>query len=163
MAVHGAVFGTGSFRRAEASFRTLPGVIDTTVGYMGGAWPNPTYPQVCTGRTGHVEVVRVLYDDRVLPYTKLLDHFWAMHDPTARDRQGNDVGPQYRSIIFVRDAEQERAAHASLERLERRRAFGGRPIVTEIQAAAPFWQAESYHQRYYEKRGSEGRAGGAGE
>jgi peptide-methionine (S)-S-oxide reductase len=147
-----ATFGAGCFWGVEAAFRGVPGVISTTVGYAGGTLANPTYEQVCTGRTGHAEVVQVEYDPERIGYQKLLEVFWASHDPTQRNRQGPDVGIQYRSAIFFHDAEQERVAKAAKAGLE---ATGHhrRPIVTEVVPFAGFYPAEAYHQQYFEKRG----------
>lgn len=147
-----ATFGAGCFWGVEATFAQVPGVTATAVGYAGGELANPTYEQVCSDRTGHAEVVQVEYDPDRVSYEELLDVFWSAHDPTQLDRQGPDVGRQYRSVIFAHDAEQERAARASKERIE---ASGRlrRPVVTQIVAAEPFWPAEAYHQKYLEKRG----------
>jgi len=147
-----ATFGAGCFWGVESAFRQLPGVISTQVGYMGGTLQNPTYEDVCTDRTGHAEVVEVTYDPAQVTYEDLLNLFWEIHDPTQRNRQGPDVGTQYRSVIFFHTAAQEAAAHASKERL----ALAGmhkRPIATEIAPAPEFWRAEEYHQQYLEKRG----------
>jgi len=145
-----ATFGAGCFWGVEAAFRRLDGVLATRVGYAGGGVPHPTYEQVCTDRTGHAEVVEVTFDDEVVPYEQLLAVFWAEHDPTQLNRQGPDVGTQYRSVIFVHDAEQRAAAEASRARVQERLS---RPIVTQIEDAPSFWEAEDYHQRYLEKRG----------
>jgi peptide-methionine (S)-S-oxide reductase len=147
-----ATFGAGCFWGVEAAFRELPGVVDAAVGYMGGNLPGPTYPQVCTGRTGHAEVVRVLFDDGVIDYHDLLRHFWTIHDPTTLNRQGPDVGTQYRSVIFHHDESQEAAARGSMALVDRSGVYGD-PVVTEVVPASTFWRAEEYHQRYYEKRG----------
>jgi peptide-methionine (S)-S-oxide reductase len=145
-----ATFGAGCFWGVEAAFRRLDGVLRTRVGYAGGTVANPTYEQVCTDATGHAEVVEVTFDDAVVPYEQLLAVFWAEHDPTQLDRQGPDVGTQYRSVVFVHDEGQRRAAEASRERVQQRLP---RPVVTQIEDAPPFWEAEDYHQRYLEKRG----------
>jgi peptide-methionine (S)-S-oxide reductase len=145
-----ATFGAGCFWGVEAAFRRVPGVREATVGYSGGSTPEPTYEQVCTGRTGHAEVVEVVYDPALVSYRDLLGIFWEEHDPTTLNRQGPDVGTQYRSAIFFHTPEQEAEARASLE--ERSRSTR-RPIVTEITPASEFWRAEEYHQRYLEKRG----------
>jgi len=150
--VQQATFAAGCFWGVEEAFRTTPGVVATTVGYSGGQRPNPTYEEVCTGRTGHAESVLVEYDPARISYEQLLDVFWNEHDPTTRDRQGPDIGTQYRSAIFFHDAAQQAAAVASKERLEREGRFR-RPIVTEIVPAAPFYPAEDYHQKYFFKRG----------
>ena len=147
-----ATFGAGCFWGVEAAFRQLPGVVDTAVGYTGGSLANPTYEDVCTDRTGHVEAVQVEFDPSKVSYDQLLDVFWENHDPTTKNRQGPDVGTQYRSAIFFHDAEQERIASESRDRQEKSGRFR-RPIVTEIVPEKPFWRAEDYHQRYLEKRG----------
>ncbi|HWH36082.1 MAG TPA: peptide-methionine (S)-S-oxide reductase MsrA [Acidimicrobiales bacterium] len=147
-----ATFGAGCFWGIEAAFRQIPGVLDTAVGYMGGTVDEPSYRQVCTGRTGHAEVVQVRFDRQRLSYDDVLAVFWDNHDPTTRDRQGPDVGPQYRSAIFFHDTDQEAAARRSIEALEASGRFR-RPIVTEVTPAATFWPAEDYHQQYLEKRG----------
>ena len=144
-----AVFAAGCFWGVESRFRALPGVRDARVGYTGGDAEHPTYRQVCGGRTGHAEAVEVEFAPDAASYEQLLDAFWGMHDPTQKDRQGPDVGSQYRSAIFYRDAAQKAAAEESLARAQRRFA---RPIVTQIAAAGTFWPAEDYHQRYLEKR-----------
>jgi peptide-methionine (S)-S-oxide reductase len=136
----------------EAAFRRIPGVAATAVGYMGGTLSNPTYQDVCTDRTGHAEVVQVEFDPAKVTYEDLLKVFWEVHDPTQLNRQGPDVGTQYRSVIFCHSPEQEAAAQASKEQLARSGAYR-RPIVTAIQPAAEFWRAEEYHQQYLEKRG----------
>ena len=147
-----ATFAAGCFWGVEAAFRQVPGVTATRVGYTGGTTTNPTYKQVCTDRTGHAEAVEVSYDPARVSYDDLLRVFWENHDPTQRNRQGPDIGTQYRSAIFYHDSEQEAAARASKERLERSGAHK-RPIVTEIVPAQTFYQAEDYHQQYLEKRG----------
>jgi peptide-methionine (S)-S-oxide reductase len=136
----------------EAAFRQIPGVTGTEVGYAGGWVENPTYQQVCTSRTGHAEAVRVTYDPERVSYEELLDVFWRNHDPTTKDRQGPDVGPQYRSVVFAHSPEQEEAARASAERVQAALP-PGREVVTEIVPEAPFYSAEDYHQRYLEKLG----------
>jgi peptide-methionine (S)-S-oxide reductase len=147
-----ATFAAGCFWGVEAAFRQVPGVTATRVGYTGGTTTNPTYKQVCTDRTGHAEAVEVSYDPARVSYDDLLRVFWEIHDPTQRNRQGPDIGTQYRSAIFYHDPEQEAAAQASKERVERSGAHK-RPIVTEIVPAQTFYQAEDYHQQYLEKRG----------
>jgi peptide-methionine (S)-S-oxide reductase len=147
-----ATFGAGCFWGVEEEFRKIPGVLDTAVGYSGGRVENPTYEDVCTDRTGHAEVVEVDYDPDRVSYETLLDIFWNGHNPTQLNRQGPDVGTQYRSAVFFHTPEQEAAARASKERLEKSGRFP-RPIVTEISPAQRFWRAEDYHQRYLEKRG----------
>jgi peptide-methionine (S)-S-oxide reductase len=149
---HQATFAAGCFWGVEAAFRQVKGVKSTEVGYTGGATPNPTYEQVCTGRTGHAEAVRVAFDPAEVGYERLLDIFWSIHDPTTLNRQGPDVGAQYRSAIFFHDAAQEAAAKASKEALEKAGKFR-QPIVTQIVPAVDFYRAEDYHQQYFEKRG----------
>jgi peptide-methionine (S)-S-oxide reductase len=145
-----ATFAAGCFWGVEAAFRALPGVTRTTVGYTGGDVENPSYRSVCAGRTGHAEAVEVEYDPTELSYEELLGTFWASHDPTTRNRQGWDVGSQYRSAIFVQDEAQRDAAVASRDRRQRELK---REIVTQIVPAARFWPAEEHHQQYLEKRG----------
>lgn len=152
MKTENATFGAGCFWGVEAAFRQVPGVISTAVGYMGGTLKNPTYQDVCTDATGHAEAVEVSYDSSKVSYEDLLKVFWEIHDPTQLDRQGPDIGTQYRSVIFVHTPEQEAAARASKEKLERSGKFR-RPIATEITPASEFWRAEEYHQQYFEKRG----------
>ncbi|HEV8232208.1 MAG TPA: peptide-methionine (S)-S-oxide reductase MsrA [Thermoanaerobaculia bacterium] len=147
-----ATFAAGCFWGVEAAFRQVPGVVDTAVGYTGGHLANPTYEDVCTDQTGHAEAVRVEFDSARVSYDQLLDVFWGNHDPTTKNRQGPDVGTQYRSAIFFDDADQEKAAKESRERQEKSGRYR-RPIVTEIVPAKEFWRAEDYHQRYLEKRG----------
>ncbi|MDP7639556.1 MAG: peptide-methionine (S)-S-oxide reductase MsrA [Candidatus Hydrogenedentes bacterium] len=147
-----AIFGAGCFWGVEAAFRQVQGVHATTVGYQGGTVADPSYKLVCTGRTGHAEVVRVDFDPEQVSYDDLLAVFWASHDPTTINRQGPDVGTQYRSAIFCLDAAQRESAEASKSVED---ASGKRrgPIVTQITKAAPFYAAEDYHQQYLEKRG----------
>jgi peptide-methionine (S)-S-oxide reductase len=145
-----ATFAAGCFWGVETAFRELDGVLDVTVGYTGGTSPDPTYEQVCGGRTGHAEAVEVLFDPATVSYRQLLDAFWHIHNPTTLDRQGWDVGSQYRSAIFFHDPEQERVAHATRESEQRSLV---RPIVTEILPATTFYRAEEYHQRYFERSG----------
>ena len=147
-----AMFGAGCFWGVEEAFRRQEGVTSTAVGYSGGATEKPTYEQVCTGRTGHAEVVHVQYDPEQLSYEQILDLFWNCHDPTTLNRQGPDVGSQYRSAILYYSPEQEVAANTSLQKLEQTGRFN-RPIVTEITAAGEFFRAEEYHQQYLEKHG----------
>jgi peptide-methionine (S)-S-oxide reductase len=147
-----ATFGAGCFWGVEAAFRQVPGVVDAAVGYEGGTMPNPTYRDVCTDETGHAEVVEVTFDPARVSYDQLLDVFWANHDPTQKNRQGPDVGTQYRSAVFFHSPAQRDAAIASRERLEKSGKLR-RPIATEITPASTFWRAEDYHQRYLEKRG----------
>ena len=147
-----ATFGAGCFWGVEAAFREVPGVTDTAVGYMGGNMENPSYRDVCTDETGHAEVVQVSYDPAKVSYEQLLDTFWRVHDPTQFNRQGPDVGTQYRTAIFFHTPEQERAARASKQQMEAAGRFR-QPIVTEIVPASTFWRAEEYHQQYLQKRG----------
>jgi len=148
-----ATFAAGCFWGVEAEFRALKGVKSTTVGYIGGATDSPTYKDVCTDRTGHAEAVEVEYDPAQISYDQLLNAFWNLHDPTTVNRQGPDVGTQYRSAIFYHDAAQEAAAKASRDR-EAASGHFEKPIVTEIKPAPKFWPAEEYHQQYLEKRGA---------
>src|SRR5512138_2444891 len=150
-----ATFAAGCFWGVEEAFRTLPGVVETAVGYTGGTRPDPSYEQVCTGRTGHAEAVRVVYDPARITYRALLDRFFAIHDPTTRNRQGPDVGEQYRSAIFYHTPEQEQEARALIEELERSGRFR-RPITTQVVPAGPFYRAEEYHQQYARKHGGGG-------
>ena len=145
-----ATFGAGCFWGVEAAFRRLDGVTGTRVGYAGGHTVDPSYRQVCYDDTGHAEVVEVTYDEDVIPYEGLLATFWNEHDPTQLNRQGPDVGEQYRSVIFVQDDAQRVAAEASRDRVQAR---FSRPVVTQIEDAPAFWEAEDYHQQYLEKRG----------
>lgn len=147
-----AIFGAGCFWGVEAAFRQVKGVAATAVGYSGGTLENPTYKDVCSGRTGHAEVVEVQFDPAVVSYEVLLKVFWENHDPTQLNRQGPDFGTQYRSAIFYLTPEQEAQALASKETLEQSGAYP-RPIVTEITHASAFYLAEDYHQQYFEKRG----------
>ena len=153
MSLQKATFGAGCFWGVEAEFRQLPeGVVSTAVGYEGGTMKNPTYRDVCTDRTGHAEVVEVEYDPEKVSYEDLLKVFWANHDPTTLNRQGPDVGTQYRSVIFYHTPEQQVAALASKEKLEKSGRYR-RPVATEIVPATSFYRAEEYHQQYLEKRG----------
>lgn len=147
-----ATFGAGCFWGVEARFRALDGVMATSVGYAGGTLEHPTYQDVCTDRTGHAEVVDIVFDPAKVTYEDLLNVFWANHDPTTPNRQGPDVGTQYRSVIFFHSADQEQAARKSMDALTRAGKFR-EPIVTEIVPATRFWRAEDYHQQYLEKRG----------
>lgn len=147
-----ATFGAGCFWGVEATFRQIPGVIDTAVGYLGGTLANPTYENVCTDQTGHAEVVQITFDPAKVSYEQLLNVFWEMHDPTTLNRQGPDIGTQYRSAIFFHSPEQEAIAHKSKAEVEASGKFR-RPVVTEISPASTFYRAEDYHQRYLEKRG----------
>lgn len=150
-----ATFAAGCFWCVEAVFERLEGVEDVVSGYCGGHVDNPTYEQVCTGTTGHAEACRITYDPERISYAELLEVFWKTHDPTTKDRQGNDVGPQYRSVIFYHDEEQRKLAQEYKARLEAERIWD-RPIVTEIVPAGRFWPAESYHQDYYARNPDKG-------
>ncbi len=147
-----ATFAAGCFWGVEAEFRNVPGVISTKVGYSGGKLVNPTYKDVCSGRTGHAEAVEVTFDPAKVSYDRLLQVFWENHDPTTLNRQGPDVGTQYRSAIYFHNPEQEAAARASKADLEAAGKFR-KPIVTEITEGSEFFDAEDYHQQYLEKRG----------
>ena len=147
-----ATFAAGCFWGVEAAFRQLEGVSSTRVGYIGGSLESPTYKDVCSDTTGHAEAVEVLFDPAKVGYRDLLEVFWSNHDPTTLNRQGPDVGSQYRSGIFFHTPEQEQAARASLAEADASGRFKG-PIVTEITPATEFWEAEEYHQQYLEKRG----------
>ncbi len=147
-----AMFGAGCFWGVEAAFRAVPGVTATEVGYAGGKTPNPTYRDVCTDLTGHAEVVLVHYDPQLVTYNELLATFWENHDPTQLNRQGPDVGTQYRSVIFTFDENQQSLAEASLTEQQNSGRYK-RPIVTAIKSAPEFYRAEDYHQQYLEKRG----------
>jgi len=150
--VEKATFAAGCFWGVEAAFRQIKGVVSTQVGYTGGRTSNPSYEDVCTDRTGHAEAVEVTYDPARVKYDDLLNVFWTNHDPTTANRQGPDVGEQYRSAIFFHSSTQEAAAKASRAHLEAAHRFK-KPIVTQILAAGPFYRAEDYHQQYLEKRG----------
>lgn len=147
-----ATFAAGCFWGVEAAFRQVQGVLATRVGYMGGTLANPSYEDVCTDRTGHAEVVQVDFDPARVSYEQLLDVFWEAHDPTQKNRQGPDVGTQYRSAIFHHDDAQREAAEVSKARLSQSGKYS-RPVATEIVPAQTFWLAEDYHQQYLEKRG----------
>ena len=146
-----ATFGAGCFWQVEAAFQDVPGVVDTAVGYEGGHVDNPTYEQVCSGTTGHVEVCQVTFDPSQVSYEELVDKYFEIHDPTQLNRQGPDVGYQYRSVVFAHSDEQAEIARSVIERVQP----GFRdPIVTEVKPAAPFWRAEEYHQCYLQNRSS---------
>lgn len=147
-----ATFGAGCFWGVEAAFQKLKGIKHTTVGYMGGHLKNPTYEDVCTDQTGHAEVVQIEYDPDEISYLDLLDTFWKLHDPTALNRQGPDVGTQYRSVIFYHTEEQQQTAIQSIENLNKSHQYAN-PVVTEVQPAKDFYKAEDYHQNYYQKKG----------
>src|SRR5215212_5331838 len=151
-----ATFGAGCFWQVEATFQKLDGVIETAVGYEGGHVDNPSYEQVCNGTTGHVEVCQVTFDPSKVGYEELVEKYFDIHDPTQLNRQGPDVGYQYRSVIFAQSDEQAEIARRVIERVQGR--FRS-PIVTEIEPAQPFWRAEEYHQCYLQKRGSGGLIG----
>jgi peptide-methionine (S)-S-oxide reductase len=150
MAIETVTFGAGCFWGVEYVFRRVPGVTSVEVGYGGGVTPQPTYREVCSHTTGHAEVCRVAFDDDRVTFDQLLEVFWAMHDPTQVDRQGPDVGDQYRSVIFTTSPEQEAAAETSRDKAQERYS---RPIATQILPAPEFYPAEDYHQGYYEKNG----------
>jgi len=147
-----AYFAAGCFWGVEDRFRKAPGVLDAISGYMGGRIENPTYREVCSGDTGHAETVEVRYDADRIGYAELLDLFFDMHNPTTRNRQGPDVGSQYRSAVFAVDDEQEMLARARIEELDRSGRWPN-PVVTEVNRGGTFWRAEEYHQRYFEKNG----------
>lgn len=150
MATETATFAAGCFWGVEYVFDRVPGVIETEVGYAGGHTEEPTYRDVCSHGTGHAEALQVTFDPAAVTYEQLLEVFWAMHDPTQVNRQGPDVGDQYRSAIFTHSDQQRATALASRERAQER---FDQPIATEIAPAGPFWPAEEYHQRYYDKNG----------
>jgi len=151
--VQQATFGAGCFWGVEEAFCTVDGVLGTAAGYMGGTLQNPTYEQVCTGETGHAEVVQVTFDPARVSYEQLLAVFWSIHDATQLNRQGPDIGSNYRSVIFYHDAEQARIAHQSKDAIGRSGRFGSRSIMTVIQPAGVFYRAEEYHQQYFKKNG----------
>src|ERR1700722_3559227 len=152
MATELATFAAGCFWGVEAAFAKVDGVLETQVGYTGGQKSEPTYEEVCTDRTGHAEAVQVTFDPAKVSYAELLDVFWSAHDPTTVDRQGPDVGSQYRSAIFYHNAEQEKIAEASLKEVDQSKVFR-RKIVTQIVPAEKFYTAEEYHQKYFARRG----------
>lgn len=147
-----ATFAAGCFWGVEHTFRKVEGVTKTQVGYIGGMADHPTYEQVCSGQTGHAEAVEIEYDPETVTYTKLLNIFWGLHDPTTKDRQGPDVGSQYRSAIFPHNDSQKTQAEASKKALGESGRFRD-PVVTQIEPSATFWPAEGYHQQYFEKMG----------
>jgi len=147
-----ATFGAGCFWGVEDTFRKVDGVLDTAVGYEGGSTENPTYEQVCAKGTGHAEVVQVKFDPARVSYDDLLSLFWQMHDPTQLNRQGPDIGDQYRSVIFTHSTEQQRAAEGSKKALDESGKLRG-PVATVVEPAQTFYRAEEYHQQYYEKSG----------
>ena len=147
-----AAFAAGCFWGSQEDFEKIPGVVNTTVGYMGGTMKNPTYQDVCTDETGHAETVLVEYDPSKVTYNQLLEVFWSHHDPTTLNRQGPDVGTQYRSVVFYYTPEQKEAATDAIAQLTKSHRFS-RPIVTQVAAATDFWKAEDYHQHYLDKNG----------
>lgn len=149
-----ATFGNGCFWCTEALFQNLDGVLKVTSGYSGGHVDNPTYKEVCEGTTGHAEAIQIVYDPSAITFDELLNAFWQSHDPTTLNRQGNDVGPQYRSVIFYHDAEQKEKSEKYKAELENSKAFD-HPIVTEITPFSKFYVAENYHQDYYNNNGSQ--------
>jgi len=147
-----ATFGAGCFWGVEETFRKVPGVTETAVGYMGGTLDSPTYEDVCTDETGHAEVVEVTYDPEDVSYEQLLKIFWGLHDPTTLNRQGPDIGTQYRSGVYYHNKEQQEKATSLKTKLDTSGHFK-HPIVTEIEPAKTFWRAEEYHQKYFQRRG----------
>jgi peptide-methionine (S)-S-oxide reductase len=148
-----ATFGAGCFWGVEARFQQMPGVLETAVGYEGGTFEKPSYQDVCTDRTGHAEVVELTFDPQKVSYNQLLDLFFELHDPTQVNRQGPDLGTQYRTVIFFHSPEQEKAARQAIARLDASHRFA-KPIATQVVPASTFWRAEEYHQKYLEKRGA---------
>ena len=155
-----ATFAAGCFWGVEAAFREVKGVVATQVGYTGGQTKNPTYEEVCSGKTGHAEAVEVIFDADTVSYQELLDLFWSIHDPTELNRQGPDYGTNYRSAIFYHSDEQNALAEESRKKLAESGRYGRRPIVTGIVPAAPFYPAEDYHQQFYEKQGKKSAGSG---
>jgi len=149
-----ATFGNGCFWCTEAVFQRLKGVKSVVSGYMGGQTKNPTYQEICTGQTGHAEVIQVTYDPKIISFAELLEVFWKTHDPTTLNRQGNDVGTQYRSVVFFHDSEQQKSAQEYKNKLDKAGAFS-KPIVTEITSASTFYPAEDYHQNYFNLNGKQ--------
>lgn len=149
-----AMFGAGCFWGVEENFRKLKGIQSTTVGYSGGDFENPTYKDVCSGKTGHAEVIKIKFDPSIITYEELLDVFWKIHDPTSLNRQGFDIGEQYRSVIFYFSEEQKEKALKSKEKLENSGTYK-KPIVTKIEPAKEFYRAEEYHQKYIQKQHSQ--------
>jgi peptide-methionine (S)-S-oxide reductase len=146
--------GGGCFWCLEAVYDEMEGVVSVESGYMGGEKANPTYKDVCTGRTGHVEVVQVTFDPAITPFQEILEVFFTIHDPTTRDRQGNDVGPQYRSVIFYHSPEQKATAEEVIREIDAAKIWDG-PIVTKVQPAETFYVAEDYHQEYFQNNGEQ--------
>ena len=155
MAIEKAVLGGGCFWCLDAVFREVKGETEVVSGYAGGARPNPTYEQICTGATGHAEVVQLSFDNSVISFRDLLDIFFAIHDPTTLDRQGNDRGTQYRSVIFCQDEAQEAAAQEAIKALTTAQVFSA-PVVTELGKAVPFYPAEDYHQNFFVRNPGQG-------
>jgi peptide-methionine (S)-S-oxide reductase len=153
MSTEKATFGAGCFWGVEETFRSLKGVTETAVGYAGGKKENPSYEDVCSDEAGHAEVVEVQFDPAQISYDELLNVFWSNHNPTTLNRQGPDVGAQYRSVVFYHSPAQKAAAEAGKEKVAKSGRFDNRPIVTQIESAPKFWRAEEYHQRYLNKRG----------
>ena len=153
-----ATFAAGCFWGVEEAFQKIKGIKSTVVGYTGGWLKNPIYRDVCTGKTGHAEAIQVQFDPNEVSYEDLLGVFWSIHNPTTKNRQGPDIGSQYRSMIAYHTPEQELAAKKSKEDLQSSEKLNGRRIVTEIVTASPFYKAEQYHQKYYQKRGNSGRS-----
>jgi len=147
-----ATFGAGCFWHVEAAFQKIKGVTSTTVGYMGGNLKNPTYADVCTDKTGHAEVLQIIYEPKIITYEQLLDIFWSIHDPTQLNRQGPDKGTQYRSVLFYHNEQQKKTAEQSKNKIEKSKKYT-KPITTEITKAKEFYKAEEYHQKYFEKNG----------
>ena len=145
-----ATFGAGCFWHIEDEFSKLKGVISTQVGYIGGTTPDPTYKNVCSGQTGHAEAVQIVFNPKIMDYSSLLNFFWEIHDPTQLNRQGPDIGHQYRSVIFTHSKEQEKLAVQSMEKFKKSGKYKN-DIVTEIQTAKTFYKAEEYHQKYIQK------------
>jgi peptide-methionine (S)-S-oxide reductase len=154
MEIQKAIFAAGCFWGVEANFRKVEGVISTRVGYIGGNFTKPTYKDVCSHKTGHAEAIEITFDPSKVTYDELLEVFWSIHDPTTMNRQGPDIGTQYRSAIFYLNSEQEKKALNSKNKLETSKRFK-RPIVTQIVSASEFWEAEEYHQQYVEKRNNQ--------
>jgi peptide-methionine (S)-S-oxide reductase len=153
MSIEKATFAAGCFWGVEAALAAIPGVVSTAVGYEGGHLDQPTYKDVCTDQTGHAEAVELTFDTEKVSYSKLLDAFFSLHDPTTLNRQGPDTGTQYRSVVFFHLPEQEAAARAKIDELTASGAYTPKRIVTQVEPATTFWRAEDYHQRYLEKRG----------
>jgi peptide-methionine (S)-S-oxide reductase len=151
--MHLATFGAGCFWGVQAAFNDIDGVIETTVGYMGGRIINPTYEQVCSDKTDHIEVVQIKFNPKIISYEKLLEVFWSIHDPTQRNRQGPDVGSQYQSVIFYYSDMQKKIAEKSIEKMQN---TSSKPIVTDLKKAERFYPAEKYHQQYIKKQSFSG-------